>query len=249
MYIMLFRIFFIIVCACGFSSRTGAFQFSPITETLRPAGSGSTKEFAAINDSKDPIAVEIKVMKREMTKSGEDVLTETEDEFSIFPLQTVVMGGNSKKVLVKWLGDPALDVEKAYRIIAEQVPVDLEKRNASSGAQVQVMLRYVGSLYVQPEKAKSNLEIRQARKGLSADGKKTVFLLTLENSGSRHTIVKDPILQIGNVELTSAELGGCAGSNVLAKTTRTFEIPIPAKLSSINSFKLADMQLKYRESD
>jgi fimbrial chaperone protein len=227
-----------------------AFQFSPISRVFSPTGKDRVHEFRVTNEGNDPIAVELKILKRKMDVKGEDVLDENEDDaFVIFPTQTIVMGGNSKKIRVEWLGGPDIDVEQPYRIIAEQVPVDLEKRSANQGAMVQVMLKYVGSVYVRPDGLKSQIVIHGARVE-TLDGKR-VLTLEMENVGARHTLIKDPVLKLGGVELAKEDLAGFSDSNILARTNRTYSIPLPAKLSGIaaTTFDSSTLEFTYRESD
>ena len=233
--------------ACLSTSAVQAFQFTPIAQTMRPKGPKATVEFRAINDGKDPIAVEIKVMKRAMSSAGEDVLTEVTDEFSLFPAQAIISGNDAKLVRVQWLGGPELPQENAYRIIAEQVPVNLEQKAKGTGAQIHVMLKYVGSLYVQPEGAKSDLKLMGAKIGSDKSGK--TLELTVANKGTRHTVVKDPVLLVGAVELKGEDLKGFGDTNILVNTERTYAIPYPAKLGSNASLALDAMKLTYRESD
>jgi fimbrial chaperone protein len=225
-----------------------AFQFTPIAQTMRPTGKGQTAEFRLINDGNDPIAVEVKIMKRVMTSTGEDELTDVTDEFSLFPAQAIITGNDAKLVRVQWLGGPDLTQENAYRIIAEQVPVNLENKTKGTGAQIQVMLKYVGSLYVQPEGAKSNLVIMGAKTSSDKNNGK-VLQLTVANKGIRHTVVKDPVLVVGNVELKAEDLKGFVDTNILVGTERTYAIPYPAKLSGAGNLSPDTMRLTYRESD
>jgi len=227
-----------------------AFQFVPISETFSPTGKDRIREFKVANDSNDPIAVELKVLKRKMDINGDDILDQAEDNnFVVFPAQIIVMGGNSKKVRVEWVGDQSIDVEQSYRIIAEQVPVDLEKRSGNHGAKVQVMLKYVGSLYVQSEGMKSKLLVHSA--SIETTGGKKVLKLVTENIGTRHTIIKDPVLKLGGVQLVKEDLAGFYDNNALAQTKRTFSIPLPAKLFGMasTSFDSNAIEFTYRESD
>jgi fimbrial chaperone protein len=233
------------------ASGAQAFQFSPISKVLTPSGAKRRHEFKVTNEGGDPIAVEFTIRKRAMDEKGEDIMAaEEDDQFIIYPAQTIVGGGKSKRIRVEWIGDPDIDVEQSYRIIAEQVPVDLEKRTGDQGANVQVMLKYVGSLYVRSEGMKSQVLVRAARVE-TVEGKKVLTLET-ENVGARHTILKDPVINLGGgVELVKEDLVGLADNNILARTKRTFSIPLPAKLGALGAslFVPTIPELTYRESD
>ena len=233
------------------ASGVQAFQFSPISKVLTPSGAKRKHEFRVPNEGKDPIAVEFTILKRAMDEKGEDIMAAEEDgNFLIFPAQTIVGGGQAKRIRVEWIGDPEVDVEQSYRIIAEQVPVDLEKRLGDQGAMVQVMLKYVGSLYVRPDGLKSQVLVREAR--IETVEGKMVLALEIENKGTRHTILKNPVLKLaGGVELVKEDLVGLSESNILAQTKRTFRIPLPSKLGAMGSelLKSSALELTYRESD
>ena len=223
-----------------------AFQLSPIARVMTPKGKEAIAEFRLINDAQDPIAAEVKIMKRTMSADGQDTLTDVTDEFSLFPAQTIISPSDIKMVRVQWLGNPDLTEESAYRIIAEQVPVNLEQKSKGRSAQIQIMLKYIGSLYVRPEGLKSHLQVVTAKVGSNKAGK--TLQLTVANKGKRHTLVKDVVLKVGEIELKAEDLKGFAESNILAGVERTYQIPYPAKLGGAN-LNLNTIKLTYRESD
>jgi len=230
----------LVLCTPG----AGAFQFTPFSDSIK-VSKESEKQFTVVNSSDAPIAVQVTLHKRAMDGQGEDVLTDGEDDFLLFPPQMIVPPGGTRKIRVQWLGAKDIESEQAYRIIAEQVPVNLERLDQGNGAQIQVMLRYVASLYVRPDNAKSNIVLRSLSKDKDAKGNATLKL-TVENTGTRHSLLEDIKLSVGGAVLVTADLPGIADNNVLAKTSRTFVIPLPAKLKNIST--LSNAELKYRES-
>ncbi len=91
-----------------------AFKLTPIEMVFEPAGRGATRTFQITNAHDQPIAVEIRLAARDMSLSGEDVLSDAEDSFAVFPAQAIVLPGKSQTVRVQWLGDPAPERELAF---------------------------------------------------------------------------------------------------------------------------------------
>ncbi len=96
------------------SAPAEAFKLTPIEMVFEPAGRGATRTFQITNAHDQPIAVEIRLAARDMSLSGEDVLSDAEDSFAVFPAQAIVLPGKSQTVRVQWLGDPAPERELAF---------------------------------------------------------------------------------------------------------------------------------------
>ena len=126
-------------------SAAEAFKFSPIEMVFAAAGRGATRTFQITNAHDQPIAVEIRIAARSMTLNGEDVLSDAEDLFVAFPSQAIVFPGKSQSIRVQWLGDPSPERELAFRMVAEQLPIDLD-REIGDGARLRLLVRYVASL-------------------------------------------------------------------------------------------------------
>lgn len=229
----------LMVTYCFGCDESQAFELVPFGATLNPQ-TDRVKDFTVKTDSPEPVAVEISVQSRGMNEAGEDILSEDgEEDFLIFPTQFVITRGQPQTVRVQWLGsdkdDPTL--ERAYRLIAEQVPVDLETSQKKRGGNIRIVLKYVSSLYVTPTDAASDLKI----KSIGNDPKDPKnLLLTVENSGKKHTIVpKNDTLKVtvttstGETTILGHEdLVGFAGENILAGVTRKFSIAKPGKLTA-----------------
>jgi fimbrial chaperone protein len=122
-----------------------AFKMVPMSVKVSPSGRGASETFVVDNNAANPIAVEMKVFIRSMTEAGEDILTESKDDFIIFPEQMVVMPGESQSVRLRWIGQEP-DKERAYRLVAEQLPLNLEEE-VIDGGRINVVFRYVASVY------------------------------------------------------------------------------------------------------
>lgn len=214
-----------------------AFKLVPIQMTFAPSGRDATQTFRLENDTKDPIAVEIHLYSREMKITGEDVLKEADDQFTYFPGQAVVQPGQSQALRVQWIGDAAPKQELAYRLIAEQLPVDID-RKPRPGGQMRLLVRYVASVYIAPQGVKPDVSVKSAVVRKDPDGLKLV--LTVQNTGSAHDLLIQPKLTVSGqnagggsakIEITGDPLKEMAGENILPGHERQFLIPLKERLA------------------
>ena len=211
-----------------------AFKLSPFVMDFDPAGSGANRTFRVQNDFNTPIAVEITMARREMAADGSDVLSDAEDEFIVFPPQMVVPPGQTQTVRVQWIGDPNPAKEMAYRIIAEQLPVRLE-REQEPGIFIKLLVRYVGSVYIVPKGVTSDIGVESA-KPVTGEGDARLLELTVRNRGTAHAILRELSITVtaadsgASTTIGPALLEGVTGKNVLAGATRKFEIAWPESI-------------------
>lgn len=212
-----------------------AFQFSPIVVDFEASGPGARQTFRLTNPNADSIPVEITVFERRMTDDGQDVL-EPSDDFVVFPAQAIVAAESSRVVRVQYVGPADIDTEQAYRIIAEQLPVDLEAVEEGA-ARLNLLFRYVGSIYVVPPGAASNIQIESVER-VEVDGAPSIAL-ELHNDGNAHGILEDLVVELSTrpfgstdeiVRLEGDELEGMRNQNILAGHTRRFVLPLPTEL-------------------
>ena len=136
-----------------------AFEMTPLELGLDPAGRKSAGSFRIVNFDARPIAVEVGVFTREMTDEGSDILRPADDDFIVYPPQMIVMPGQTQTLRVQYVGDPVDGVERAYRLIAEQLPIDLGDERDRDGGSITLLVRYVASLYVGPPSASPALRV------------------------------------------------------------------------------------------
>jgi fimbrial chaperone protein len=220
-----------------------AFKLTPMHVYFAPSGREATQTFRVENESEHPVAVQLSMAVREMDIDGNETYGEAEDEFIVYPPQLVVMPRQVQAVRVQWVGDPKPPRELTYRIIAEQLPVDLEKgeqRPRQAGAVVNLLVRYMGAVYVVPQGAKPDVVIDSVteQRGEGGAGK---LLITLHNRGTAHAIMGNLKLRLSSsggvsaarssVDLGPGELQGMEGENILAGHKRRFVIPRPLGLA------------------
>jgi fimbrial chaperone protein len=200
-----------------------AISFTPIEMDFSPTGRGSTQIFRLENTTPDPVAVEVSMKSRAMKLGGEDDLQDADDQFNIFPSQVVMQPGQVQSIRVQYIGSANLDREKAFRLIAEQLPIDVGQA-PTNGGRMRLLVKYVASVYVLPSKLKAVLSVSKLD---VLEGKWLV--ITMQNRGKTRKILKDITIDIGAVSLSGADLKGLEGENILAETVREFRVPLPAR--------------------
>jgi len=213
------------------------FTFSPISQEFTVDGKNSSRVFAIHNDSlTDRIAVKVSVFARKMDEEGRETLEPCPGDFLIYPSQNILAPGETRSVRVKWQGGPVSGREKAYRIIAEQLPVDLQEEQVpEEGGGIRFTFRYEGSLYVITEGGEPSLELNSI-KTVMKEGSSWLEL-QFDNRGSRHVIMGDlnitlnsPYNNFDTIELGPDKLKGVSGENILAGNRRIFLIPEPPEV-------------------
>lgn len=208
-----------------------SFKFTPMSQTLDPSKEKNAV-FYIENDTKEPIAVQLTAAKRVMDLNGVETQPEEKENLSIYPDQLIVPPGEKRSVKVNWLKSGKLEVEDAYRIIAEQLPIEIDGKKKKA-ANIKVLLRYVAAFYVSQNDFDSKVEISSVN--LLKDSVK----FTVRNSGTKHQVLTKLTLsfKVNNklVEVLPEELKGMAGENVLANSTREFTVPLIEKFKFLKS--------------
>jgi fimbrial chaperone protein len=209
-----------------------AFTLVPITMEFEPAGRGANQSFRLENDSSNSVPVQISMLTRQMDLNGVETNAPAEDDFLVYPPQVLLKPNQVQTVRVKWLGTPKPEKELTYRILAEQLPVELDKEKANV-SRINVMVRYLGSVYIVPKGAKADVLLESAVPQTDAAGKRQIELI-FHNRGTAHSILRDLRLKIQagdiTVELGPEALPNFAGENMLAGQKRRFTLPWPEGL-------------------
>lgn len=213
--------FFLLLITTLFTHQASALQMNPLSVVVKPTGGGARQTFKVTNESNKPIAVQFSVTTRQQVNNKE-VRRPADRDFMIYPAQTIIPPRTTQKVRVEWVGKQRVTKELAYRLIAEQVYVSLEKKKQTG---ISMLMTLVGALYVQPNNTKSNVQV----KAVQRHGNQ--LAVTLTNAGTRHQLMNYATLTLRNggkvLNLKGKNLIGLEGNNVLAGATKRFLIPIP----------------------
>ena len=215
----------------------GALRFSPFRVKFEPSGAESNQLFQVENNTAAPTAVQIRMADRQIDVDGGETMRDNEKDFAIYPAQMILPPQSTRSVRVQWIGDPNLKEERAYRIIAEQLPVALSKDKPKSSS-VKVLVSYHGALFVTPPGLSHNVTLDFF--GVTQEPEqKRMLELVLHNRGTQHALLRDLKLSIkddrGNVVALADEtvLKGMTGESILAKQRRRFLLPWPRKLHGV----------------
>lgn len=204
-----------------FTSQVSALQMNPLSVVVKPSGGGTKQTFKVTNESNKPIAVQFSVTTRQQINNKE-IRKPADRDFMIYPPQTIIPANSTQKVRIEWLGTANVKKELAFRLIAEQVYVSLEKKKQTG---INMLMTLVGALYVQPNRTKSNVQVRSVQR----HGNK--LAVTLTNSGTRHQLMRYATLTLKNgakvITVKGKNLIGLEGNNVLAGSTKRFFISLP----------------------
>lgn len=221
----------VLILIVTFSFNSYAFKFSPMSATISTEEKNNASLFYLENDSNQAIAVTATVFKRDMDKYGIENNTPAGEELSIYPTQLIIPPNEKRSVKVTWIGKEKLKSESAYRFIAEQLPIDIEKTQ-SKKASIKVLLRYVAALYVSDEDFTSDLSLQKIEK------KENNLFFYFKNSGKKHQVLANLSIKIDGdkkIELNQEDLKGISGENILAQNERIFKIPIHGKLNDLKT--------------
>lgn len=211
-----------------------AFRFSPFRAKFEPSGADSNQIFQVDNNTGVPATVQIRIAERRIDVDGGETLRDNEKDFAIYPPQIILPPHTTRAVRVQWIGDPNLKEERAFRIIAEQLPVNLSKERPK-GSSVKILVSYHGALFVTPPGLSQNVTLDFF--GVSQDPEqKRMLEIVLHNRGTQHALLRNLKLSIkddrGSVVPLADEkaLKGMIGESILAKQRRRFLLPWPRNL-------------------
>jgi len=207
----------------GISTISG-FSFSPMTVSISPSGAAAVMTYKVTNESDQQTAVSIKVTTRVIDPSGKETNEPADKLFLVFPARVVLKANSSQNVKVQYRGPANIGSEQAFRVVAEQLPVDFSK-STSSG--VSILLTYVAALYVTPKNAAPKLVVAKVI-GSQKDGIQGLDL-TIKNEGTQHALISNPIIKVNNngsgIEFSGEAAGALDGQNILALSERIVFVP------------------------
>ena len=220
------------------------FRLSPMVAEISPRSQKQrTQSFFIENTSDKRVAVQVSVFERFMDVAGAETRKETE-LFSFYPPQMILEPKQRRTVRVTWKGESEVSTEKAYRLVAEQLPIDLKEKEASQQVNIQFLLKYVASIYVVPRKSKVDIIAESAVVKMVKEKKIIDFLL--KNQGNVHKVLVGMEMTLENkpakfkARLTAEGLKSLAAENILAGQSRRvlYEVPESLKTMPLGALKV-----------
>lgn len=165
-----------------FSNSVYSWSITPMSKSL---ALNENNFILKINNTggNEMIALKLSVFNRTQNPEGDtDILTKTND-IRIFPSQIIIPAGKIKPIRVLIKQKNNTNFEKAYRLIAETVPI---KKNDSQESGIQVFLKYIASIYLKPTQKIDN------GKKLTLNNAKIIgdnLILNIVNTNAYHKIL------------------------------------------------------------
>lgn len=206
-----------------------AFTLTPMSATLDTKGFGAAKTFRLENGSSNQVAFQVSIVSRQMDVNGKETLKPATNLFTLFPPQGVIGPGQSQSVRLVWRGPSRLSEEQCFRIIAEELPINF-KPPEQGRAQIRILLRYEGTVYVRPRRARAKLKVESLTKTST-----NLWRLVIANVGNAHYNLANPSLTLTDpsgrkIEISTNFLAPINGDNILPHHTRDFLIAMPPRL-------------------
>lgn len=208
-----------------------AFQLIPMSMDYQ-IGKQNNQSFSVINDSDQPRAVKIELLKREMDSAGKETLSPA-PEIGIFPTQFILPAKQNRllRILPHFTAPP--EIETTYRVIAEELPVNLDAEQKKTG--VSFRFKYVASLYFPPALPLSSVQLLKVE--TLSDGKGLQFFFN--NGGNSHSHLENLTLTLKQKtqSITFDKIAGLGGENLFAQHQRSFIWHPPKEKTTLFNFK------------
>jgi fimbrial chaperone protein len=202
-----------------------AFRISPMVISFSPEGRGANQVLLLENPGSEKIPVQIEIFERHHA-DGQESRTKTAG-FTVYPEQIALLPEEKRNIRITWNGAPKLDAEKAFRIVATQLPVNFKEKDskpAKAKVSLNFMLQYVASAYVTEEAFQPKLVVKSMK--VDANG---LAVLVVVNEGKAHQVISQTELKIhdaNGISLPTLKAREELESiNLLAGETRTLKIP------------------------
>jgi P pilus assembly chaperone PapD len=177
------------------ASPATALQVSPMVFDLSTLGRGANQSITVRNPTSRDMPVELRINRFTVGQAGETIESEGgDDDFLLFPPQTIIPAGRTQTFRVQWVGDPNIAQSQSYNVVVQQIPV----RQASDAGETQFNLQIVMAIAtvvtVKPPSGSADVSVVAAR-GTRKDGKPAIAL-SLKNAGNVHTYLRSGQLRI-----------------------------------------------------
>lgn len=214
----------------------------PMVFELEPVGNRSSVDLKIENTKSSPITYEINAVKIKHDEFGNETRTSGEDDFLIYPPQTLILPGKTQIIKVRYVGEPQLELSQTYRILANELPVDLSGGDSSG---VSVAMNFSTLCNVTPPGSKPEISVTRLEK---AEGEN--WSITIANDGTRFVRLTETVIEVAstgdakNKKVFKNEYISDLFSKNLVAPKSTLTLTIPA----IEGFDLATTKITISES-
>ena len=171
------------------ASPVQAQQVEPMVFSLAPSGAGAARTLRMENPRSAPITVEVTASAITYDEQGTETWAPADDDFQIFPPQSLIPPQGAQAFRVQYVGDPSIDVSRSYRISLKQLPVALPE--GESG--ISVGLNFNTLVNIVPSASRSDLVVNAVAREPSGG-----WRLSLENRGTRYVRLTRTVWTLGD---------------------------------------------------
>lgn len=137
-----------------FVGTSSAFQVQPLRYYLEPIGGNAQITLVLENTYPTELPVEVEVLKRTIGSDGIETRESAEDDFIVFPPQSLVAAGEEQAFRVRYIGEPEIDEMQGYIVMFRQLPV---RSLDSQESGVEIVFALGTAAYVAPSGTSANL--------------------------------------------------------------------------------------------
>ena len=178
-----------------------AMTVQPVVLDLQATGRGMNQVVSVINDSSNPLPIELEVHELFISANGTQSTGKDPGDLVIFPPQALIQPGQTQTFRVQYVGDGALARSKHYQIKIAQLPVALPKGQSH----IQVLYNFVVLASVGPQSAKPALRILSTDVGTN-DAGKPVPVVTVSNDSKTYGYLSRGKLRIIGTDQAGKEV-------------------------------------------
>lgn len=148
--------FLLTIFAIGWSANTQGYELSPMSLALEEAGSNAMGSFRVHNTHDTPVTLELYTVRRLLKDGYYDETEPADEDFLLMPPQAYIEPGEVQVFRVRYLGESQLSQSVGYRVVFQQLPVDLSH---IEGHRIQILVNVHAPVYVSPMGAQPALEL------------------------------------------------------------------------------------------
>jgi fimbrial chaperone protein len=147
--------------ALGVPTGASASRVSPMILELEPQGRASIARVDLVNDGLRDIPYEVQMMRGVISPEGQLELTPADEEFVVFPAQTIVESNSQQVFRIQYVGEGARDKSEVFYMAIRQIPVEFDP----GVNQIQMVVNYNVLVNVVPEGAQPEPVVLSAQMG------------------------------------------------------------------------------------
>ncbi len=204
-----------------------AMSVSPIEIEMSSVGMRSHAQITVVNDGSDPLPVEAVLQKLSLGEHGEKTLTDSGDDFLVFPSQAMIAPGGMQVFRMQWVGEPELPASKTFLMSLNQVPV----RMKGARSEVQVVIGLGVVINVAPPIGQPKIRLIDTGVVRDAVSGKRHPTIRVENISNVHALLSQSTINISgegwSATIPSGQLKMKLGIGLVQpRRQRTFTLPV-----------------------